>query len=174
MKLTRILVILFWVALAQPSESPAAQICQSASIPASTPTDRFVDNGEGTVTDTVTGLVWKRCAEGQSWDGVTCAGSASVMTWQGALQAAANSTFVGHNDWRLPNIKELYSIVEPQCVYPAINLSVFPGLAASMGFWSGSPNVANPGGSWAVGFDIGIVLDGKGASASVRLVRGGQ
>jgi hypothetical protein len=176
MRPTKILVLLLWIALTHPGESAAAQICQPASIPASTPTSRFTDSGDGTVTDTVTGLMWKRCAEGQSWDGVTCAGSAPAMTWHGALQAAESATFASHGDWRLPNIKELGSIVERQCVDPAINLAVFPA-APSSHFWSGSPYAGDSYSAWGVYFYYGYGNGsgkGYGFSSYVRLVRGGQ
>lgn len=55
------------------------QTCNS-NIPESTPTSRFTDNGNGTVTDTKTGIMWKRCAEGQIWTGSTCSGTAAGYT----------------------------------------------------------------------------------------------
>lgn len=174
MRSTRILALLLLIAMVGPGEALADQICQTASIPASTPTARFADSGGGTVNDTVTGLMWKRCAEGQSWDGATCTGSAGAITWPGALQAATSPIFVGHSDWRLPNIKELSSIVERQCIGPAINLAIFPASPMSP-FWSGSPYAGDPGGAWAVSFYDGhVLLDGKGSYSAVRLVRGGQ
>lgn len=60
----------------------------------------FVDNGDGTVTDLATGLVWQ-----QADDGVT-------RNWEDALAYAEGLTLAGHDDWRLPNAKELQSIVD--------------------------------------------------------------
>ncbi len=84
-----------------------AQTCKD-TIPASTPGSRFVVNGDE-VTDTETGLIWQRCTLGQT--GNDCSGSASLHTWQQALQAA-------YAPWRLPNINELESIVEEVTVHP--------------------------------------------------------
>jgi len=69
------------------------------------PDSRYSDNGNGTVTDHHTGLMWKQCSEGQS--GAACSGSVTTMRWAAALAAGANSSFAGFNDWRLPNTKEL-------------------------------------------------------------------
>ncbi|MGB4499160.1 MAG: hypothetical protein WBI40_10735, partial [Methylococcaceae bacterium] len=56
-----------------------AQTCQTASIPATTPTNRFTVNNNGTVSDSKTGLMWKKCSEGQS--GADCSsGSATPYT----------------------------------------------------------------------------------------------
>ncbi len=61
--------------------------------------NQFVDNGDGTITDKATGLMW---AKEDSQKG---------MDWQSALQYAENSELAGHSDWRLPNVKELQGIV---------------------------------------------------------------
>lgn len=117
--------------------STADQICRD-TIPSSTPTDRFTVNNNGTVSDTATGLMWKRCAEGQS--GSSCAGAPSSFSWQDALllQSGNQESFAGFNDWRLPNVKELLSLVEVRCFDPAINLAVFQNASSSI-FWSNSP-----------------------------------
>ncbi len=60
----------------------------------------FVDNGDGTVTDNATGLMWQQ------------ADSGGGMDWGSALAYAESATIGDHNDWRLPNIKELQSIVD--------------------------------------------------------------
>jgi hypothetical protein len=60
----------------------------------------LVDNGDGTVTDLATGLMWMRNDSGTGY------------TWQDALDHAEGLTFAGHDDWRLPSAKELQSIVD--------------------------------------------------------------
>jgi len=123
----------------------AAQVCLP-SITATTSAKDFILNADGTAIHIKTGLMWKRCLEGQTWDGAAsaCTGSASTFTWQNALQQAQTvnngAGFAGHNDWRMPNIKELASIVELQCTVPAINATVFPGVNGE--FWSSSPEVS--------------------------------
>ncbi len=119
-----------------------AQICKPESIPATTPVFQFKNNGDGTVTDTKTGLMWKRCGEGQVWNSVTdgCDGSIVGYTWKAALEQvqAINNMggFAGYTDWHLPNVKELQSIVERQCYSPAINLTIFPNTSNT--FWTSS------------------------------------
>ncbi len=63
----------------------------------------FVDNGDGTITDRATGLMWD------------CGDSTLGLNWEDALafvQMANADNYLGHDDWRLPNIKELQSIVD--------------------------------------------------------------
>jgi Protein of unknown function (DUF1566) len=82
---------------------------------------RFTDNADGTVTDNRTGLMWKRCSEGMTWDNVgkTCSGSATQGGWQTALSGAEAASFAGKTDWRLPNLKELGSVVDHTKLYDA-------------------------------------------------------
>jgi len=157
------------------ASSPAAQTCQYDSIPATAPGSRFVDFGDGTVGDKATGLQWKRCSEGQTWSGSTCTGIASSHTWQAALQLAEGASDAGRSDWRLPNIKELASIVEQACVSPAIDLAAFPG-TASAGYWSSSHLADDPISVLVERFDYGDdVSDSVGIFGyCIRLVRGGQ
>ena len=115
--------------------------------PRSTPDADFADAGNGTVRHVPTGLVWKRCAEGQTWDGTTCTGSAARYNWAHAMMrvdavnsGADGTQNAGANDWRLPNIKELHSIYELGCYDPEVNLNQFPATPSWI-FWSSSPLV---------------------------------
>lgn len=151
------------------------QTCQPENILPTTA--HLVDNKNGTVSDPKTGLIWKRCSEGQIWNSVTngCDGSANPFhTWKYAFKVVQNvnggisGQTLGHNDWRLPNINELTSIVEEQCVKPAFNLSVFPSTPALLLFWSSTP-------TWNVSSDYGHDgLDNKDNGGAIRLVRSGQ
>lgn len=148
--------------------------------PATAPTANFTDNGDGTVTDKTTGLMWKRCSQGQDWDGVqeTCInGNPHKYTWAAALAAADTDNFAGHTDWRLPNVKELESIVEWRCYYPAINTAPFPltghelYLTASL-YWSSTPYRLNATRALGVNFYSGGITSGyKPGADLVRLVR---
>ncbi len=174
-------LMLYLLALLSPVVGHA-QTCDSATIPATTPTSQFTDNSNGTVTDNKTGLTWKRCSEGQTWNNSTCMSNAATYTWQNALKRAqtVNSGigFAGKKDWRVPNIKELRSIVERQCNDPAINLTIFPNTLSTTVFWSSSPTDLygdNDGKTaWVIYSDDGHGRwIGKNKNASVRLVRGG-
>ncbi|EPR7484071.1 DUF1566 domain-containing protein (plasmid) [Vibrio campbellii] len=114
-----------------------AQTCKPESITPTQPAGQFLDNNDGTITDIVNGLMWTKCSLGQVYKNGTCTGTPSnVETWQDALIAAANwKQNAKTSDWRLPNIKELSSLVERSCVSPAINLSVFPS-TPSAAYWS--------------------------------------
>lgn len=116
----------------------SAQFCNSQA-PLSSPNDRFQFHNFGAVTDTVTGLMWQRCAVGQGWTGSDCTGDVSVYSWEEALVVPADTTLGGHADWRVPNVKELASIVELGCTQPAINLNIFPLSLSTEGYWSSSP-----------------------------------
>ncbi len=78
------------------------------------PSPRFQNNGDQTITDRLTGLTWTQNGEtpGNHW--YTCSATNITINWQEALDhvACLNSrNFLGHNDWRLPNINELESLV---------------------------------------------------------------
>ena len=153
-----------------------AQTC-NPHIRRSAPDDRYIVNAaKGTVLDKQTGLMWKRCIEGRS--GADCGtGSPIELNWSGALSQAAASVFSGYKDWRVPNSKELESLVEVACYKPTINAIVFPNDPSIM-VWASSPH-NEEGKTWFVGFDDGrshfIYRDFLPWHASaVRLVRGGQ
>jgi hypothetical protein len=69
----------------------------------------FADNGDGTITDNATGLTWTRDDSGAFGVGDASDGR---LNWQQALAWAEGLTYAGHSDWRLPNAKELQSIVD--------------------------------------------------------------
>lgn len=148
-----------------------AQTCRLESeVPSSTPNERFTDNGDGTILDNVTGLMWQKCQLGLT--GSDCSiGSATTHTWHQALVEAQASTVSGYGDWRLPNYKELLSIVEERCNGPSINTNYFPNTINSF-FWSSSPYENNSSSSWRVNFSFGISSDApRSESRYVRLVR---
>lgn len=87
----------------------------------------FADNGDGTVTDTATDLMWGQADAGED------------MNWEDALAyaAAANASgYQGYSDWRLPNIRELQSIVDYSGSFPAIDAEYFTWSEADRYYWS--------------------------------------
>ncbi|MBU1534393.1 DUF1566 domain-containing protein, partial [Myxococcota bacterium] len=82
-------------------------------------------SGEPIVGDRVTGLIWQGCSAGQS--GADCSGDAEFIDWASALAYCQSLTWGGYNDWRLPNIREISSIIDGSRTLPAINTGVFPG-----------------------------------------------
>ncbi|MBK1694654.1 hypothetical protein CKO09_07870 [Chromatium weissei] len=135
--------------------------------------DAFVDNGDGTVTQINTGLMWAKCSEGRT--GSNCGtGSATTMNWSDALTAANNSILGGYTDWRLPNIKELQALINYDSYKPAIYNSYFSD-APSPRFWSGSASLDyGTNFTWYTGFESGFTYyTYRTDNYSVRLVRGG-
>ncbi len=72
-------------------------------------TNNFVDNGDGTVTDQSTGLMWMRDDSGILNGGARGDGA---LNWEEALDWAESLEYAGHTDWRLPNAKELQGVVD--------------------------------------------------------------
>ncbi len=147
----------------------------AAAAPAWATDPRFVPSASGEeVTDTQTGLIWRRCSEGQTWTGGTCAGSFGTYTWDNVLahaKSTANSTGVA---WRLPNVKELQSLVDRSVQYPSIDSSVFPGVPG-LWFWTSTQSAGNASLAWVVNFNVGYVSCGyRNDYYAVRLVRAGQ
>ncbi len=153
-----------------------AACLNAADYPDAWPDSRYTDNGDGTVSDTKTGLMWLTCSIGQALTDSACAGTASGHAWQAALNVPAGiniAGFAGHQDWRLPNIKELKSLVKYSCSDPAINAARFPNTANS--YWSASPYAGSSGGAWQVFFFSGDAFASNRTFPSrVRLVRAGQ
>lgn len=78
------------------------------------PNPRFTDNGDQTITDNLTGLMWEKNAYKGNYDKTTLGVIVGTFTWQVALDTAAyyNSiNYLGYSDWRLPNINELKSLL---------------------------------------------------------------
>ena len=121
---------------------------------------RFVDNGDGTVTDLCTGLMWQQETAPETYN------------WQNALKYCEGLDLAGYTDWRLPNVRELRSIVDYGRWEPAID-PVFGAVA--LWYWSSSTSVAGPYDAWSVNFHWGYVHLGnpyKAKTYYVRAVRG--
>ncbi|MEO6423080.1 MAG: DUF1566 domain-containing protein [Candidatus Nitrotoga sp.] len=136
---------------------------------------RYVISAEGDeVADSKTGLVWRRCPEGMTASSSGCNGVAAAYTWEQSLALANDAALASGKSWRLPDVKELSSIVDASFGNPAIDTNAFPGTPATP-FWSASPVENNSSKAWYVmfygGFMNTYVCGGK---LQVRLVRSGQ
>lgn len=97
-------------------------------------TPYYVDNGDGTVTDTITGLMWQKQDGGEmSYD--------SAVDWVGRLALA------GYQDWRLPGIHESFSLMNLDALNPALNKFAFTDTGAEY-WWSADVAVNNPSKVW--------------------------
>ncbi|MDP2633510.1 MULTISPECIES: DUF1566 domain-containing protein [unclassified Pseudoalteromonas] len=155
---------------------------ENTAIPFSTSSSDFTIHDNGTVTHSVTGLMWMRCIIGQTWQNESCIGVPSVFTWQQAL-TQSGTNYAEYSDWRLPNKNELASIVEQRCYNPSINEAIFPDTPGSR-FWSTTPNTTRSSSpytnygslAWGVNFGYGYVGNDTEANGYgfVRLVRARQ
>jgi hypothetical protein len=126
------------------------------------------------VTDTSTGLIWRRCAQGQAWTGSTCSGTPTLYTWDQAVAAAQAQALSTGVAWRLPNVKELNSIVSLARISPAIDTVAFPA-TQSTSHWTSTPYAGFAGYAWIADFNGGYVYGGNRYDYyAVRLVRAGQ
>jgi hypothetical protein len=119
--------------------------------------DRFVDNGNATVTDTCSGLMWmKRTADVDSSGTIGDCGDR--LTWQAATDFAANLQLVGQSDWRLPSFEELEGLLRVSG-YGVGNIAVSPAaspvfgiVGGSSAYWTSTSDVLSPGDAWTVAF----------------------
>ncbi len=129
-------------------------------------------NGNGTVTDSATNLVWQQCSAGLS--GTNCeSGSAETKTWQNAMAYCEELNLAGKEDWRLPSANELKTIADRSTsAAPYIDASHFPSTASGY-YWLSTTHLASPDNAWYVAFDSGNVSHyrSKTYSLYVRCVR---
>ncbi len=133
---------------------------------------RFVEHENGSITDTCAGLMWRQDTADINGDGKV--DHEDAPEWCDALAYCENLTVAGHDDWRLPSVRELQSIVEYGRSNPAID-PVFGALATSpdRAYWSSTSIARFPDFAWLVFFDYGRVssIGGDRADGYVRAVR---
>ena len=164
---------------------------------------RFVDNGDGTITDLNTFLIWEKKVAGDSvvnlanlhdadnayiWSDELGFMLSTAWDWLDDVNAEGGTGFAGHDDWRIANVKELLSIIDYEQASPAVGVVWDSGTCAACtivtdpscsctanaDYWSSTTRVANPAQAWAVGFQNGdIAQRSKSSSNHVRAVRGG-
>ncbi len=133
-------------------------------------TKTYTDNGNGTIKDNATGLIWQKCSFGQ--DPLNCSGDGSTINWSFSLSYCKNLSLGGRSDWKLPNINQLRSIVDYSTRSPSINFSYFPYTERYV-YWSSSTSTNNTNYSYYVNFYDGYIYSNdKSSIGYVRCVTG--
>lgn len=123
---------------------------------AAPPVGQYTVNSDGTVIDNATGLMWER-------------GSSTHLSGSAAAYCS-DLSLGGHNDWRLPEVLELRSLVDEHRNAPSIDVATFPETPNAL-FCSGTPVNGGSSDLWAVHFENGDVMPVKeGVSFPVILV----
>lgn len=114
------------------------------------------------VKDNNTGLTWQKNILHQT------------MTWEDALIYADSIVLQGYEDWRLPNVKELQSLVNIKVSKPAIDMTIFTNMVSGR-FWSSTSMTNSSNKAWDLNNDFGIIsYNDKSNKQYVILVRGGN
>ena len=115
----------------------SAVLCVRGGKPVGDPPPRFtVGAADGsTIIDTWSGIEWRRCAVGQSWDGVGCIGAAVPHSF-GGLDTACDDDFAGHDDWFAPTWPQLSTLVLRCEQGRSYHTEIFSGLDESAAYWT--------------------------------------
>ena len=106
---------------------------------------QFRDNGNGTVTDLISGLMWQQQPD-----------SAAVRRQANSITFCSNLVLAGYSDWRLPSAEELMSIVNYGTATPAIDLTVFPTMTSGS-YWTGDSYQPLGSYGWYANFTDGVI-----------------
>jgi len=129
---------------------------------------KFHDNGDGTATDASTSLTWMRFTLGQMWNGGKGVGEPYSLTYEDAK--SFRHTFAGFDDWRLPSIGELNSIVDREIESPHANSVIFNLMV--VGRYLSSTLVKRTNQAYSINFGDGSIGSFGNVAGLVRLVRG--
>lgn len=121
----------------------------------------FVDNGDGTVTDSGTNLHWQKCSRGQNAD-ATCSGTPTWTDWQTALSYCATLPLAGRS-WHLPSMSELTSLFDRNAA------NAFPGNVQPYGYWTSTTLASTASNVWVVFF--GMQFTGSDLKTQVHSAR---
>lgn len=124
----------------------------------------FTDNGDGTITDNVTGIMWQKGGDGIKRD------------WHTAISYCTGLSLGGHNDWSLPSAKNLQSIVDYRKFSPAKDMQYFPSTQSwSSSYWSSTTFDKDTSVAWYLIFDVGPIptVSSKTYQYYARCVRPG-
>jgi hypothetical protein len=156
------------------------------------PSPRFIDNGDQTITDNLTGLIWARDANlmqtrdpSFDTDNVDSSLGDGKVTWQHSLDYIKKlnmENYQGHNDWRLSNVVELSSLLNTHLINFQLHFPVTwlngQGFfnAQEDYYWSSTSTAVTPFGAWGVDIYYGGLIGGYNKTSSMYVwpVRGGQ
>lgn len=162
------------VAALEDTNARIASALEELAHPCSGRADRFHDNGDGTVTDSCTGLMWQQKTNDLDGDGLL--NNSDTLTWQQATTFCRDLTDSSFDDWRLPTLAELRELV---LVPPPADQTPWspPGAAFQLfqgTHWTATEHAAFPVAAWACCFSCGSDLsaDGKENHRFVLAVRG--
>jgi hypothetical protein len=136
----------------------------------------YTDEGNGTVTDNVTGLIWQKCTAGQN--ALDCSGTATNYNWSDGQSFCDGLTLGDYGDWRLPTKKELQGLVNFGIAYPGPTINdIFAETIATWGsyYWTSTSYASSSDKAWSICFwDGGNYFDYKDEDefGYVRCVRG--
>ncbi len=142
------------------------------------PAPRFTDHGNGTVSDELTGLMWTANANAP---GPAACNPGGYKTWEGGfdyVKCLNTRAYLGYSDWRIPNIKEIRSLVDYSQSNPALPVGhPFTNVQLEYGYRSSTTATYSPGlenYSWGLDISDGtIVFAWKGNGVYIWPVRGG-
>jgi hypothetical protein len=127
----------------------------------------YTDNNDGTISHGSTNLMWQKEDDD------------TIRDWELALGYCEGLNLGGYTDWRLPNVKELPTIIDYESVHPSVDLNFFPNTNYDnfASYWTSTSSANDAGNAWALELFRGggfVTNYGKYADHYVRCVRGGQ
>jgi hypothetical protein len=125
---------------------------------------QYTDGGDGTVVDDVTHLMWQKTIDGTNTGPPPRYGLPTALGYCGSLRLA------GYDDWRLPSVVELQSIIDYGHTKPSIDSTAFPNTPAGL-FWTSTAMVNPVGWAWIVLFDDARTTQARSSEETYSYVR---
>jgi hypothetical protein len=116
----------------------------------------YVDNQNGTITNSTLGLIWQKCSAGTDYL-TACSGTASKLSWSDSVNYCEGLTLGGRSDWRLPNINELKTLSDySKTTNPIFNTTYFPigsiSTTTNIGYWSSTSSIGFTTYGWTLDY----------------------